>query len=250
MVDAMMMPGRTPSTRSFLWTRSPSLTVSWRTDVIVATEKCNGGSLSRILACSDSTTLADAGIAPARRARAKSRPTRRPLAATAFVATPRRRTMSSRPRKLPPRPLPRPLTSVATGTGTAATTNLSHATIGFFIRRVNRYEPGLVELIKTFMPDGKTEPLFVLNSGLRLAGRFQYSEAIPVLQAALPLLRRRLGTYHAHCLEGIRALNKAKTAAAATVKRDMEDMGEFAIDTTPQDGSDTPEMQFRKWVPT
>lgn len=118
-----------------------------------------------------------------------------------------------------------------------------------FIQRVARHEPGLVELIKTFLPDGKTEPLFVLNSGLRLVGRRQFAEAVPILRAALPGLRRRLGTYHPHCLEGIFALEKAKAAEAAKVVEGSEFENPTVVSNGSVEEGDVPEAQFRNWDP-
>lgn len=76
-------------------------------------------------------------------------------------------------------------------------------------------EAGLVELVKSFMPESTTHTFFVMSAGVKLASRGASHEALPILRAALPAVRRRLGSRHPHVQEAALALMMASAACDA-----------------------------------
>eukprot|EP00036_Acanthoecidae_sp_10tr_P011827 CAMPEP_0182926906 /NCGR_PEP_ID=MMETSP0105_2-20130417/12618_1 /TAXON_ID=81532 ORGANISM="Acanthoeca-like sp., Strain 10tr" /NCGR_SAMPLE_ID=MMETSP0105_2 /ASSEMBLY_ACC=CAM_ASM_000205 /LENGTH=355 /DNA_ID=CAMNT_0025064825 /DNA_START=82 /DNA_END=1149 /DNA_ORIENTATION=+ len=120
-----------------------------------------------------------------------------------------------------------------------------------FLRALGKYESGLYDLVQSFMPDACVRPDFVLASGLRLVTRKQYKEAIPILRAALPMVRKRHGKYSSRSLAGYKALEVAKTATDVDDAREAMKIGAEGDRVHIEDKAvaDTPELQWLQWAP-
>ena len=149
----------------------------------------------------------------------------------------------------------------------------STAVLWMFVQSMEKREPGLVELIKSFMPRAydhdasyateSTKTMFVLSAGVRLASSGAAHEAVPILRAALPEVRRRLGSRHPHVREAAVALASASKscedarldaneAKPTTLLRDGRDHGPgWRADVPPVVGVDreTHASDLRKYVP-